>query len=287
MEVRRLLPGDEELVSRYLSRRVSTCMIPYNNFLKRGLDYNGQRYEGDYYGIVSSGELHALAVQYWNGMLAVGPESDNTGLMDLLSRSLTMPLAGLLGSDTGVDAAVTNLGLSQSSFAMDSREDLFDLNLGELIEPSGMTAPGIVVRPAQPADEDLLTAWRVAYRIEVLGGELGETLEKEVRESVVAGTQEGIWWVMEKDAEPVSMTGFNARVPGTVQVGGVYTPPEQRSKGYARIAVAASLRASREEGYQNSILFTGHDQHAAQKVYRALGYRVIGGFRLLVLKTED
>ena len=220
-------------------------------------------------------------------MLAVGPESDNSELMDLLSRNLEMPLAGVLGADTGVDAAVKNLRLPESSFAMDSREDLFDLNLEELIEPSGMTGPGIVVRLAQPADEDLLTAWRVAYRIEVLGGESGEALEKEVRESVVAGTKEGIWGVMEKDAEPVSMTGFNARVPGTVQVGGVYTPPEQRSRGYARIAVAASLKASREDGYRNSMLFTGHDQHAAQKVYRALGYQVIGGFRLLVMKTED
>jgi predicted GNAT family acetyltransferase len=38
------------------------------------------------------------------------------------------------------------------------------------------------------------------------------------------------------------MTGFNAQPRGIAQGGGVFTPPALRSRGYARAAVAGSLK---------------------------------------------
>ncbi len=79
------------------------------------------------------------------------------------------------------------------------------------------------------------------------------------------------------------MSGFNARIAEVVQVGGVYTPPELRSRGYGRCAVAASLRDTRSAGARRAILFTDVDNHPAIRVYESLGFRRIGNYRILIL----
>jgi predicted GNAT family acetyltransferase len=82
------------------------------------------------------------------------------------------------------------------------------------------------------------------------------------------------------------MAGFNARLPDMVQVGGVYTPPEARGRGYARTAVALCLRAARERGVRRAILFTGEDNIPAIRAYRALGFERIGDFAIVLLSTR-
>ena len=64
----------------------------------------------------------------------------------------------------------------------------------------------------------------------------------------------------------------------------VWTPPELRSQGYGRAAVAASLLAVQEEGVHTAILFTGEENIPAQKAYEALGFRHIGDYRITLLK---
>lgn len=66
-----------------------------------------------------------------------------------------------------------------------------------------------------------------------------------------------------------------------VQVGGVYTPPALRSRGYARCAVAGSLLAARAEGAERAILFTNNP--AAVRAYEALGFARIGEYALVLL----
>ena len=90
--------------------------------------------------------------------------------------------------------------------------------------------------------------------------------------------------ILEVDGKPVSSTSFNAVIAEAVQVGGVYTPPQWRGRGYARTAVAASLLAVRAKGSQKAILFTGDDNIAAIKTYRALGFRLVDDFRLTLFK---
>jgi predicted GNAT family acetyltransferase len=54
---------------------------------------------------------------------------------------------------------------------------------------------------------------------------------------------------------------------------------------YGRAAVAASLLDARAPGATKAILFTGEDNIAAQKAYVALGFRQVGSYRLLLLKS--
>src|SRR5438552_2962199 len=67
---------------------------------------------------------------------------------------------------------------------------------------------------------------------------------------------QGDHWLLEDRGEPLSYTAFNARLPDIVQVGGVWTPPALRGRGYARCAVAGSLLEARAGGARRAILFT-------------------------------
>ncbi len=67
-----------------------------------------------------------------------------------------------------------------------------------------------------------------------------------------------------------------------MQVGGVFTPPEERGRGVARAAVAGSLRHAAGHGAHRSLLFTGEENVPARRAYEALGYEAIGDYGILL-----
>jgi predicted GNAT family acetyltransferase len=85
-------------------------------------------------------------------------------------------------------------------------------------------------------------------------------------------------WVLE--GEPVSMTGFNAEALDVVQVGGVWTPPPLRGRGYGRAVVAGSLLDRFAHGARRSVLFTDAENQGALRAYAVLSYRHIGEYGL-------
>jgi predicted GNAT family acetyltransferase len=65
-------------------------------------------------------------------------------------------------------------------------------------------------------------------------------------------------------------------------VGPVWTPPEHRNKGYARLLLAYTLYQEKLKGTKQAILFT--DNPAAIKAYLAIGFEKIGNYRLALLE---
>jgi len=73
----------------------------------------------------------------------------------------------------------------------------------------------------------------------------------------------------------VSYAGSFIRLPQVWMIGGVYTHPKHRSKGYATLATSAVT----EEALRNAetaALFVSSDNYSAVKVYEKIGYRKIG-----------
>ena len=67
--------------------------------------------------------------------------------------------------------------------------------------------------------------------------------------------------------------GTNAPVAGAVRIGPVYTPREQRGRGYASSAVAAASQQALDEGAR--LVHAVHSTLAnatSNSIYRALGY---------------
>ena len=75
---------------------------------------------------------------------------------------------------------------------------------------------------------------------------------------------------------------FNARLPDVVQLGGIFTRPEDRGRGYARRLVAGMLQHARADGAPRAVLFTGQDNLAAQRAYEAIGFEPIGLYGLVL-----
>ena len=89
-------------------------------------------------------------------------------------------------------------------------------------------------------------------------------------------------WVLLLDGIPVALSAFNARFRDMVQIGPVWTPPEYRNKGFARLLLAYTLNQEKLKGTNKAILFT--DNPSAIKAYLAIGFRKIGDYRLALLE---
>jgi RimJ/RimL family protein N-acetyltransferase len=77
------------------------------------------------------------------------------------------------------------------------------------------------------------------------------------------------------NGELVSYAGSFIQLPQVWMIGGVYTHPDHRNKGYATLAVSAIS----EEALGNAeaaALFVRSDNHSAIRAYEKIGYRKIG-----------
>jgi GNAT superfamily N-acetyltransferase len=185
----------------------------------------------------------------------------------------------LLGPHALTVAARAALGLADRPVRMDSREDLFALSLDALRVPPPLADGRWLCRRPVDGDREELARWSVAYEVEALY--VTRTPEDEaeaLRDFRPAASQ----WVLVADGERVATTRFNAELPDTVQVGGVYTPPARRGRGFARAAVAGSLLDARARGATRSILFTDEHNYAARSAYLALGYEIVGDYGIVI-----
>jgi len=78
-----------------------------------------------------------------------------------------------------------------------------------------------------------------------------------------------------KDEVMVSYAGSFIQMPQIWMIGGVYTDPKYRNKGYALLATSAVTKEALERA-EMAALFVRSDNHPAISVYEKIGYRKIG-----------
>jgi RimJ/RimL family protein N-acetyltransferase len=282
-------PGDERALKRFLLTRLDSSLFLYSNMLAAGLEDTGVRFSGTYAAAFEGREIVAVAGHFWNQTMVLQAPVQLPALMRLAQKSCGRPLKRLIGPDEQVKAAMDALALTGDNLQMDEPEKLYSLELGRLVMPALLTGGRARGRLAQSGDEDLLTEWRLGYYLEMHLAEDNAQLRKTARQNAQAEIASGRTWLLEVEAKRVSCTSFNASVrdegaASVVQVGGVYTPPDFRSRGYARAVVAASLADARSRDYHKSVLFTGIGNVAAQRAYEAIGFRLIGSYRITILR---
>ncbi|HEX2872020.1 MAG TPA: GNAT family N-acetyltransferase [Polyangiaceae bacterium] len=282
--LRRLVPGDEPLLFEFLSQYVESSLFFFSNVERVGLVDHGERFQGTYVASFdAAGAITAVAGHSWTGTLLL---QGDRGLEQAARRAVELTgrkVGGLIGPWSLVCRARRALGLEETRAGHDGAELLFALSLDALRLPALLSQGGVALRPPTAAEASgVLSGWRFDYQVETLG--LARTPEQELRarRDTEGWREAGNLWVLTVNGQIVAMTGFNAETRGMVQVGGVFTPPSLRGRGYARAAVAASLAQARDKGAQRSILFTAKSNQAAQRAYTALGYEVIGDFGLVL-----
>ena len=89
-------------------------------------------------------------------------------------------------------------------------------------------------------------------------------------------------WLWEDATDvPVSFAACTPAVAGVARIAPVYTPPEHRRHGYASAVTAACTADALARGAERVVLYTDVADPSANAMYRRLGFRPIGGRRVV------
>ncbi len=277
--IRALGPGDEAALEAFLARHADSSMFLRANLRRCGLAPGDTPYHGRYLAAFAGDALTGVIAVYGNGNVVAQAPRDAAALAQALAARREAAVIGFVGPAAQVAAIKPILAPRDRPVLKDSLEILFALDLERLVLPPILAEDRASARRAGAADLDLLVRWRHDYMVETLGARGGRELLARAR----AHHQDRLTtaWLLEVAGEPVACQSFNATLPDMVQVGGVWTPPAWRGRGYARAVVAGALRDARAQGVRRAILFTGSDNPAAQRAYRAIGFTPIGDYALV------
>ncbi|HET7727196.1 MAG TPA: GNAT family N-acetyltransferase [Candidatus Limnocylindrales bacterium] len=128
-------------------------------------------------------------------------------------------------------------------------------------------------RSAELADVDRIAAWLVAFQAEAVPHDPPMRDVHEVVTAWVGGRRFVYLW--EVDGKPVSLATASAPTPNGIRIGPVYTPPEQRGRGYARALTAAASQDQLDRGRRFCFLFTDLANPVSNRIYQQIGYEAV------------
>jgi predicted GNAT family acetyltransferase len=282
-DVRILVPGDEEALERFLRQHTDSSLFLRSNLRAAGLIDRGEPLQATYAAAWSRGTVVAAVAHCWNDNVLLQAPVEIADVTRLAVARSRRPVRGLLGPWEQVIAARGALGLDDVPATKSQREELFTLALDALVVPENLAAGRVSCRRSRAADLELLAQWRVAFAREALGEPDQPGQLEAARDDIGRAHREGRSWLLEDGGRAVATAAFNAQLPDTVQIGGVYTPPALRNRGYARAVVAGSLIETRRSGTERAVLFA--ENAAAKAAYVALGFKVVGEYGLILLRA--
>jgi len=284
-ELRLLRPGDEAALDTFLARHADTSMFLRSNARSAGLTDRGQPMQATYVAVLDGERIRGVAAHCWNGMVLVqAPDAaDAPAVAREAVRRSRRTVTGFSGPWSQVVAAREALGLGAAPTTKDSRDELYVLDLTRLVVPPELASGTLRCRHPTQSELELLADWRVRFAVEALGATDGPDLRQASTDDVRLQHDRGTDWLLLAGAAPVSYSVFNAMLPDIVQIGGVWTAPEFRGRGYARSVVAGSLLSARKQGIERAVLFADPTNEGARRAYLFLGFRIVGDYGLVLL----
>lgn len=140
------------------------------------------------------------------------------------------------------------------------------LVLGKLKE--GTLRDDVVFRKATEEDKDILNEYRRRFSEEALN----ENLSQEELEEIFYRNLERGSYVLEKDGKIVATAVTNRHLSKGKSVGSVFTPKEERGKGYAYNVVYRLSKELLDSGLEYCVLFTDDSNPISNHVYEKIGY---------------
>lgn len=280
-----LRPGDEAALDTFLARHADTSMFLRSNARSAGLTDRGQPMQATYVAALDGERIRGVAAHCWNGMVLVqAPDpADAAAVAREAVRRSRRTVTGFSGPWGQVVAAREALGLGAAPTTKDSRDELYVLELTRLVVPPELASGALRCRHPTESELELLVDWRVRFAVEALGATDGPDLRQASTDDVRLQHDRGTDWLLLAGAAPVSYAVFNAMLPDIVQIGGVWTAPEFRGRGYARSVVAGSLLSARKQGVERAVLFADPGNEAARRAYLFLGFHIVGDYGLVLL----
>jgi RimJ/RimL family protein N-acetyltransferase len=142
-------------------------------------------------------------------------------------------------------------------------------------------------RPARPDEVDLVWSWYSAFArdaAEQAGRSEPHAMQHDDRAAMLRRIEDDTVWVWEDGTGTVvHLTGASRPMFGVSRIGPVYTPPQQRGRGYAGATVAAVSRRLLDEGTR-VCLFTDQANPVSNALYERLGFRRVADQAQIVLE---
>jgi len=279
--IRVLREGDEHALEEFLARHADSSMFLLANSRKAELVDHGLPFQATYAAAFDGARIVAVAAHSWLGTVVLQAPERLAEVVRAAVEASGRRATAVLGPYGQALAAAEALGAR--SLQHEGRELLFALELRTLRVPEGLASGRLRCR--RPRDEELppLVDWRADYVLEAKVEPAGPDLRARSGVSIELLHADGSDFVLEDRGELVSYCCYNARIAEAVQIGGVWTPPPLRSRGYARAVVAGALLAARAQGASRAILFTPESNLPAQRCYQPLGFTVVGDYGLVRL----
>lgn len=268
---------DRPAIEAFLKKHIATSMFPLSNLRRYGMA-GGHPRAMRFWVRWAQGEISDLVPVSDEGM--VFPQCPTGPWGQVRAVLAGTAVKGMLGDGAQVAALRDVLGLPENG-GLDEEEPLYELALADMTMPD---CTGFSLRSFADAPRDLLIGWRYDYLKEVLpmpGEDTSQKARDDTDQFIAADTHR----VLYEGDRPVAITGFNAVLPEAVQIGAVYTPPVDRSRGLARRAVALHLQEAQAQGVADAILFAASEQ--ACKAYEAIGFQLTGRFTILVYEEPQ
>jgi GNAT superfamily N-acetyltransferase len=118
----------------------------------------------------------------------------------------------------------------------------------------------------------VLQAWIEAFHAEAVPHD--PPARADAGQRVASSGRAHIW--LDAAGAPVSYAMNNRDVDGWASIGPVYTPPEQRGRGFATALVAGVSQYLLDQGRPGCTLYTNLANPTSNAIYERIGYRRIG-----------
>jgi RimJ/RimL family protein N-acetyltransferase len=272
--------SDLERVRAYLEAHMDSSLFLLSNLALCGPRRSEEPGSGNYRCAVEEGTIVAVFSLTRRGNLLV----QAAGRADLAAQILEaceaepIEITGVVG-DWPTAEALWALVCADPRFepTVSIKDVLFSLSLTDATKSTQL----FEARALSVDDFDRWAPLNAAYLAE-LNLPLQLTPEQR-REEFESRARAHRWWGAFEGDRLVAIAGLNAVYGHLGQVGGVYSPPEDRRKGFARAVMGQLICDSRtRHHFERLVLFTGENNIGARRLYESLGFQAAGSFALFL-----
>lgn len=260
--IRLLTQWDKEKVMSYIGRNEIETSFLYANVIEFGIDNNpDMRRCGDYYGYFEGEELRGIlpfynlgsCIPHYERIEAVPFFAEIMGKRDfkflLGMKKVVKPLYEEIKDHKEI------LEFDESSYFINKSFKPFKLEGVSFIDAVGA------------ADDKIIDF--------VLDGRIRGAKQAATREDIIKTlcqrAKEEDYIIAAKDGKMVAQAGIQTYTPQINQIGSVYTPEEERCKGYAKAVVSEICERIIERGKMPTLMVK-KDNTPAVRAYNALGF---------------
>ncbi len=198
--------------------------------------------------------------------------TDEREAVDALVDALRdAPLPGMLGpKEPAAQFAARWASLTGQAAHVDVAERIFRLE--RVITPDSLASGSW--RSGEARDRELLLRWWLDFLAEAMPEQSPPPDPGAFVDRWIASDHQWIY-LWEVGGQVVSLVGAGAETPNGVRIGPVYTPPEQRNRGYASALTAAASQNQLDRGRRFVFLFTDLANPTSNKIYQSIGYKPV------------